>query len=155
METNNQQKNLKNVATYQSGVVQSSAHRALKKHTDSFLQEYGITTMQWFIIGTIYDAGSEGIRVTDLAKKIDTTLAFLTNSVNILQHKNWVVRTTSQDDSRSKRVTLTSECQKLCPIIEENLRKKLRSSLYSKITPEDLRTYIKVLYVLADLDNQS
>ncbi|MDQ2973536.1 MAG: hypothetical protein M3Q79_03585, partial [bacterium] len=55
---------LSKIATYQSGVVQTTAYRSLKKLTDSCLQKHGITTMQWFVIGSVYDAGHEGVRIT-------------------------------------------------------------------------------------------
>lgn len=137
------------ITTYQSGVVQSSAFRALKKHTAQLLKEHDMTTMQWFIVGTIYDAGPVGIRLTDLATKLDTGLPFLTNTLNLLESKGMVQRLSHANDNRSRMVSVTPAFKKKCPGIERDLRNKLRKSLYLSITPEELSTYIAVLHKLS------
>jgi hypothetical protein len=65
---------LSKITTYQTGVIQSAAFRSLRKHTDACLKNHGITTMQWFVIGTILDAEPDGMRITDLSRVVDTTL---------------------------------------------------------------------------------
>lgn len=143
--------NLNNVTTYQSGVVQSAANRALNKFTNDILQRHGLTTMQWFIIGTIYDTGSNGIRITDLGKKIDTRLSFLTNTVNLLESKGIVERLSHQTDSRSRMVIVKDSYRATCEQIEQDLRSKMRTAIYSKMSPEEFRVYIRVLYRLSEL----
>lgn len=142
---------LSSVTTYQSGVVQSAAFRNLKKHTDDCLREHGLTTMQWFIIGTVYDAGDNGIRITELAKLVGTTLGFLTNSINLLESKGMLTRAGDNKDSRAKLVYVSASYRKTCKIIEKDLRAKLRLSIYSKVTPAELRVYVNVLYKFANL----
>lgn len=142
---------LSNVTTYQSGVVQSAAFRNLKKHTDDCLREHGLTTMQWFIIGTVYDAGDNGIRITELAKLVGTTLGFLTNSINLLESKGMLIRAGDDKDSRAKLVYVSASYRKTCKQIEDDLRAKLRLSIYSKVTPAELRVYVNVLYKFANL----
>jgi DNA-binding MarR family transcriptional regulator len=144
---------LSKITTYQSGVIQSTAHRLLKKHTDDCLREHGLTTMQWFVVGSIYDMGDKGIRITDLAKKIDTTLSFLTHSINLLESRGILVRMSHEEDNRAKMVAVSPKFKSKCPVIEADLRKKLRKSLYSRITPEELSTYIKVLYKFTSLED--
>ena len=143
---------LSKITTYQSGVIQSAAFRNLKKHTDECLQEHSLTTMQWFIIGTILDADDDGIRITDLARQVGTTLGFLTNAINLLQSRGILMRVSHEDDSRAKLVYVSPAYRKTCQKIEEDLRNKLRTTLYAKVTPEELRTYVKVLYQFAELD---
>jgi DNA-binding MarR family transcriptional regulator len=142
---------LTNVTTYQSGVVQSASYRALNKFTNDILQQHGLTTMQWFIIGTIYDAGTNGIRITDLGKKIDTRLSFLTNTVNLLESKGIVERLSHQTDSRSRMVVVKDSYRETCEEIELDLRSKMRTAIYSKMSPEEFRVYIGVLYKLSEL----
>lgn len=142
---------LSKITTYQSGVIQSAAFRALRKHTDDCLRDYGITTMQWFIIGTLFDAGPKGMRITDLSYKVDTTLSFLTNTVNLLESKGILVRLEHDSDSRARMVSVSKSFRPRCKVIERDLRAKMRKSIYSKISPEELRVYIKVLYQLSNL----
>lgn len=140
---------LSKITTYQSGIIQSTAYRQLKQQTDEHLREHGITTAQWFVIGIIYDAGKSGIRITDLAKKTGTTLSFLTHTVNLLESKNILARVDDIKDSRAKMVSVAPIYWPKVQLIEEDLRNKMRGSLYSKISPDELKVYIKVLYMLA------
>ncbi len=142
---------LSKITTYQTGVIQSAAFRVLRKHTDDLLREHDITTMQWFIIGTLYDAGLAGMRITDLSHKVDTTLSFLTNTVNLLASKGILVRLEHASDNRARMVSVSKSFRPKCKLIEKDLRNKLRKSIYADISPDDLRTYIKVLYQLSNL----
>lgn len=142
---------LSELKTYQVGVIQSAAMRALRKHKDECLQPYGLTGMQWVIIGTILDAGRTGTRITDLAKILDVTMAFLTNSVNLLESKGILERIENVQDSRSRMVRVTDAYVPTCEKIENELRKVLRKSIYSKLTPLELHTYIRVMYKFAEL----
>lgn len=147
----NESINLGTITTYDSGVVQSSAFRVLGKYTTEILKKHDISMMQWFVLGTIYSAGTGGIRLTDLAQKVNTGLPFLTNLINLLETKGMVNRVTNLDDSRSKFVVVTPDFSRKCKIIENDLRTGLRKALYQHISPEDLRVYIKVLYQISAL----
>lgn len=142
---------LSKITTYQSGVIQSAAHRNLKKVTDDALAEHKISTMQWFIIGIVYDSGDNGIRITELAKQVGTTLGFLTNAINLLESRKILIRVGDTEDSRAKLVCVAPSYRNKCRTIEEDLRNKLRKSIYSQISYDDLRTYIKVLHKFANL----
>lgn len=144
---------LGNITTYESGVVQSTAYRILSKHVTEILKKHEVTMMQWFVLGTIYSAGTGGIRLTDLAKKVDTGLPFLTNLINLLETKNMVHRVSNLDDSRSKFVVVTPDFSRKCRTIEVDLREGMRKNLYQHISADDLATYIKVLYQIAAIDS--
>lgn len=143
---------LADLKTYHVGVLQSAAARALKKHKDECLAPYGLSGMQWVIIGVIYDAGSKGTRITDVAKMLDVTMAFLTNAVNLLESKGILERIENVHDSRSRMVRVTKKFRPSCVKIEEDIRNKLRKSVYAQVAPEELRTYIKVLYKFSELN---
>ena len=140
---------LGHVTTYQSGIVQSAAMRNVNKLTNDALKPYGITTMQWFIIGTISDYGNKGVRITDLGHLIDTKLSFLTNTVNLLESKHVLARLIHKTDQRSRLVVVSPEFRPKIKKIEEDLRISLRKSIYSDITPDELRIYVQVLYKLS------
>lgn len=142
---------LSSVTTYQAGVVQASAHRLLQKHCDDILMPYGITKMQWLIIGTVLDAGAKGIRLTELAEQLGTGLPYLTNTVNLLESKKILRRKNDGTDSRSKNIFINKRFIPKCAVIEETLRQELRKSIYGNIDPADFRIYIKVLFQLADI----
>lgn len=137
--------------TYHVGVIESAAHRALRKHKDKLLKGYGISGMQWYVIGTVADAGTAGIRITDLAKSLDTTLSFLTNTVNLLESKKILRRIVNENDSRSNFVCLNKKYEKTFDEIEHTLKLKLRKSIYSLVSKEDLKTYIHVINKFSNL----
>lgn len=139
------------ITTYQSGVAQSSAYRNLNKLFSKLLKDHGLTSMQWFIIGTIYDAGTEGINLTNLAQKLQTGLPFITNTINLLESKGIVSRRGSLVDSRAKHVSIMPEYISECEQIEIDLRDKLRTSIYSDISQKDFKIYMKVLYRLSNI----
>jgi DNA-binding MarR family transcriptional regulator len=139
---------LSNITTYQAGVAQATMHRLLQKHCDDILKPYGITKMQWLIIGTVLDSGAKGVRISDLAKTLGTTISYLTTSINLLESKGFLIRKGNNNDSRSKLVIVNPEHLANCRTIELALREGLRKSIYAEVDPEEFRTYIKVLYEL-------
>lgn len=142
---------LANIKTYQAGVIQSTAFRVINKITASLLKSYNLSTMQWFIVGTVYDAGARGISITDLSRKLDTGISFLTNSINVLELKGMVIRKDHIKDNRVRLVHINIDFKPKCVKIETELRQKMRETLYDRITREELNTYIKVLHQLASL----
>ncbi|GAC1387508.1 MAG: hypothetical protein NVS1B7_0820 [Candidatus Saccharimonadales bacterium] len=144
---------LHNVTTYQAGVMQATTHRVLQKHCDEILKVYGVTKMQWLIIGTVLDAGSQGIRITELSEAVGTNLPYLTNTINLLESKNILIRTQHKEDNRSKLVAINPTFINTCQEIENTLRQALRRSIYANIDPKEFHIYMKVMSQLANVEN--
>ena len=142
---------LAGITTYQSGVAQATAFRIVKKHTATALKEYGLSCMQWFTIGTVLDAGNKGIRLSDLAQKLDTTLAYMTTTVNFFFSREILERHAHGTDARTKLIKVRNSYKKECAIIEADVRKKLATLLYGQIDSEELLAYIMVLYKISQL----
>ncbi len=138
-------KSIQDITTYQVGAIESAAHRALRQHKDSLLKEYGITGMDWYVIGLVADHGTDGIRTTDLADQLGTTMGFLTKTVNLLEAKNILHRAANAKDARSHYIILNKLYVKTVNEIEIALRDKLRGTIYSVVTQEELKTYIEVM----------
>lgn len=145
------QNKLSTITTYHAGILQSSTHRLLQKYSDEILKPYGITKMQWMIIGSVLDEGEQGVSITDLAKKLDTTLSYLTNTINLLESKGILERTAHDKDDRVKLVTVNTKFLLKCKEIETHLRDHLRKVIYKDITPEEFLTYIQVLQKLSKI----
>lgn len=140
--------NMSRIKTYQSGMAQSTAHRLLNRVINSLLEPYGLTSAQWFMIGHIYDAGADGVKLTDLMNVLDTKLPFITNSINLLESRGIVHKTAHPTDNRIKLVTIRPGYRKQIDKIEAHVRDGLRQRLYKNdhITREELSTYITVIY---------
>ncbi|MDB5176611.1 MAG: Transcriptional regulator, MarR family [Candidatus Saccharibacteria bacterium] len=144
-------KDISQITTYQSGVMQSTAHRILTRIKTEYLSQYGLTSTQWFVIGYAYDAGSTGIRLNDLMKVLDTTMPFITTIVNLLESKDILQKVSDTSDSRVKIARLNPTYRSTVEEIESGLREELRVKLYREdsISREELATYISVLYKIA------
>jgi len=142
---------LTNLHTYQAGVIQTQAHRKLKKEVTNFLKPYGLTMMEWFALGLINDAQESGARLTEISSKLQTTLPYTTNLVNGLMFKGYLTRGIDKNDSRAKILRLEPAIQNKCNEIEINIREKMKELIYSKIKPTELATYLKVLYLIANV----
>ena len=140
------------VTTYQAGVMQAMVNRALQKRCDEVLKAFYLTKTQWLIIGTVLDAGSSGIKMSDLADCLDTNLPYITNTVNILESKDMLMRKKNNDDNRSKMICINPEFVDECQKIEHALRDALRHSIYADVSTEDFRTYLKVMYQLINVE---
>ena len=145
---------LKSITTYQAGILQATTHRVLQKYSDQILKKYGITKMQWLIIGTVYDSGSKGTRLTELTAKLDTTMAYLTNTVNLLESKKILDRVDDKKDSRVKFITVNKSFKPKCSQIEKTLRDELRKTIYNSVNSADFATYIRVLKKLSKISDK-
>ena len=138
------------ITTYQSGVAQASAFRAINRSVSDFLLTYGLTRMQWYVIGLTRDAGAGGIRISDLARKLHTTVPYITNTLSSLEHRGIVEKLPHAGDSRIKLVSIADSYLPTVDTIESSLRDHLRQHLYDEqhITRDELSAYIHVLYKL-------
>ncbi|MDQ3065151.1 MAG: MarR family transcriptional regulator [bacterium] len=147
-----QNNHISKITTYQAGTVQAYVNRLLQKQCDEILAPFGISKMQWMIIGNILDAGKNGIRVSDLVDILGTTMPYLTTNINLLQSKGYLQRLENLEDSRSKLISINPSFVKQCHKMETALREGLRTSIYAKIDPEEFQTYIKVMYQLKSVE---
>lgn len=149
-------KDISQISTYESGVMQSTAHRILGRINSDFLDQYGLTPTQWYIIGHAYDAGPNGVRLSQLKDLLDTTMPFITTTVNHLESKGILAKISHTDDSRVKIAKLNPLYKRTVVEIEQGLRDELRSKLYQqdKISRGELATYITVLYKIAQSNKQ-
>lgn len=144
---------LPDATTYHNTLTQARAHRALKTKLSYFLRPHNLTMMQWAIVGSLYKAGETGMRVSDLAAQLDTSLAFVTTTLNVLEAKNIVQRDHHAQDNRAKVVRLTDEFKPKVPVIEQEVAEKLRDWLIPAVGHDDLETYINVIHKIAALES--
>jgi DNA-binding MarR family transcriptional regulator len=139
------------VTTYEAGVLQAQANRALRVIMNRILKKHGLSMMQWSVLGFVYSANGSGVRISDLAKTLDTTQTFITNTVNNLEDKGFVKRHAHGSDSRSKIVMVEPKHVKDIEQIEKDVRKELKDALEGKINNEELATYLTVLTKFAQI----
>ncbi len=140
---------LSDTTTYQTTLTQARAHRALKTKLSYFLRPHNLTMMQWAIVGSLYRAGETGMRVSDLAQQLDTSLAFVTTTLNVLEAKAIVTRSSHAQDNRAKIVRLSDTFRPNVELIEKEISEKMQTWLESSIGRENIEVYVKVIDKIA------
>ena len=143
---------LTRIPTYHAGIAQSKAYRILRQLMASLLKKHGLTMMDWAMLGLVYEAGKKGVRITSLAEQLDTTKAFVTTHINLLEAKELVTRGVDASDTRAKIVKIHSGAKSTVQKIEAELRADMSKNLYSVISPADLSAYVKVLNQIASIN---
>jgi len=144
---------LSELYTYQASILHAKAYRNLKLIKHHTLKSHGLTVMQWSVLGIVNDAGVGGMRTSDIAKELDTTLAFVTTTVNFLEAKGFVTRVTHDSDKRAKMIAVAPEHIELIDSIEQDVRRQLRESIYSRVSRDDLETFMRVLVAFSGEDH--
>lgn len=140
---------LSDTTTYQNTLTQARAHRAIKTKLSYFLRPHNLTMMQWAIVGSLYQAGDVGLRVSDLAKQLDTSLAFVTTTLNVLEAKGIVHRDNHTQDNRAKVVRLTKDFADKVPAIEKDVATSMYDWMVPSVGQDKVETYIEVINKIA------
>src|SRR6185437_15059819 len=122
-------KDILQITTYESGILQSATHRLLSRIKTDYLGQYELTAMQWFVIGHVYEAGETGIRLSELMKIVDATMPFITTMVTLLESKGIIHKTSDVKDSRIKIATLNPKYRRTVQKIEKGLKQELLDRL--------------------------
>ena len=140
--------------TYHNTLTQARAHRIIKTKLSYFLRPHNLTMMQWAIVGSLYKAGDTGMRVSDLASQLDTSLAFVTTTLNVLEAKGVVERVSHAQDNRAKVVHLTKDFMPKVESIEKEVASKMSNWLMPVLGEEQLYTYLAVIHKIADVEQE-
>lgn len=91
------------------------------------------------------------MRVSDLASQLDTSLAFVTTTLNVLEAKNIVERAHHAQDNRAKVVHLTAEFAPKVEVIEKEIATQMRDWLVPAVGLDEIETYINVIHKIASI----
>lgn len=148
MENNLEIGDLSKITTYQAGALQAAANRMLRLHCDSILSAYGINKNQWMVIGLALETGKDGILLSEISRRLDINAKNVAGIVSALERQDRLVRV---NKGRQVAIAIHPIFARDCPEIERMLRRALRKSIYSAVTPLEFRMYLKVLYQLSRL----
>ena len=142
--------NLTHVTTYQAGMLQASAVRALRIFCNEVLKPYGLTKKQWLVVGLALEAGAKGIHFNEIATRLDMAPSSLTSMIARLEESKKIICKDCTEDGK-RIVTIHPKFQPDCGEIEDMLRIAMRNSIYKDVTPLEFRIYLKVLFCLSNL----
>jgi len=129
--------------SYNVGLIQAKAYRALKHTTQEALKAYHISSLEWAALGLLFDE-TQGLRALDLAQTLGVEAPFISVMIKKLEDQKWLVTKSNPTDKRAKIIRLTAKGRKNLPVIEAELRDTTRH-LLDGLNPLELMTYVKVL----------
>lgn len=134
----------KNVAptTYGLGILQAKSYRVLKAATSDHLLKTGITSVDWALLGTLFDA-KEGMSLSELSEWLEVKAPLVTLRVNKLVDLGYLSRGVSNKDSRSRIVKMTVKGKKFVPMTERSLRDAVKL-LFKGTSVRDLTGFVRV-----------
>jgi len=132
-----------NLKTYQVGLLQTKAYRKLNKYTQEALKPYQIGTVEWALLGVLYDT-QKPMSLKKIATKLDVEPPFVTELIEKLKKQKLVSLEKSKQDGRKKLLSLSEKGQNLVPEIEKMLFRESKKWL-SGLSISDVINYIHVL----------
>ena len=142
---------VKNRTTYRTGLLQDKAYRILKSFTTEALTSYKISTVDWALLGLLYDR-SEGEKPSVLASELGVEAPFVTVLVAGLVERGYLEVRKNTHDSRSKTIFLTKDGRLFVATVEKDLRTKI-APMIAGIPTSDLIAYLSVLEKIIENNN--
>jgi DNA-binding MarR family transcriptional regulator len=148
-------RDLKNsTTTYNFGVLQTKVYRLLKSETDRVLKPYGISTVEWALLGLLYD-NKEPLKLIQTAEVLGVEPPFVTAIADELEKQGFMLRTNSKEDKRAKLLELSSKGKKLVEAAEPHIRKETKF-LLEGVGLKEMLTYRSVLVkILENYENRN
>lgn len=136
--------------SYELGIAEMLMARQATNHRNRVLKPYGLSSVEWFVLGLIQNKSAEGgIRVTDLATILDVQTTYITATLNTLRAKGYVDALRDQSDARVRLLVITKTGSKAVATIEEQLHAEFEDVLQGKVSSEEFAHYVHVLEELA------
>lgn len=111
---------------------------AIKRDFNKQLEKYGLTFNQWLILKELNMNGN--ISAKELAIKINTDKATLSQCLANLEKKNYINRVNSKDDARVKLIEITPLAKEMCAGVKE-IERDFNQKLNKIASESEIKTY--------------
>jgi len=132
-------------ASYIAGAIQSRSYKAMQRHLEDVLVVYKLSANEWKVLGLIVE--TPHTTISHICITLDVELPYITDVVNKLVIREYIKKINSKEDKRSKLLVLTPRALNILPLVEEDVRKRMRELLFG-ITPDELKIYLKILNLI-------
>lgn len=109
-------------------------------------KEYGLTQPQGKMLGMIYAANKQGIKITRkfLQEKSSVSGPSVTNLLDGLENKGFIIRSISSEDGRALDVTVTPKGESLVKVVH-SIFHEAEAKLIKDMTAEEKKTFKDLL----------
>jgi DNA-binding MarR family transcriptional regulator len=135
------------MTTYNAGMLQSQAFRALSNFMTDRLTRYDLSLSEWKLLGHLRDV--DNMTPSEIAELLSVKLPISSRLLKSLESKGLLKRTQNKKDSRIVHARLTEKGQRLTGEVEQYLRKNMQLFL-GDIKRDELETYLKVMAKIAN-----
>jgi DNA-binding MarR family transcriptional regulator len=140
---------LKKSRMHELSMAQMFMARNIGSFHQGALKEYGLSSIQWLVLGVIADSTARGgIRVTDLATSFDVKTTYITSVLNSLRAKKYVETRYDPQDARVRLAIITATGAEQIISIESHMQKEIARMLNGVISAQELEQYIQTLQKL-------
>jgi DNA-binding MarR family transcriptional regulator len=137
---------LSQLSTYDVGLMQAQAYRALNNYMTESLRQFELTMIEWAALGRICD--SNGLRVSDIAAQLSVEIPRVIVLIKSLERKGYVTRKGGSGDKRVIVITATSAGLAKKDQVEQSVKDNMRYFMLG-VKRKDLVAYIKILQFLS------
>jgi MarR family transcriptional regulator for hemolysin len=139
---------LPSIPTYHACVLHARAYRTVREFMVSKLEPYGLTMMEWALLGVVDETKSAGISPSELSHTIDVGLPMITGMVNRVEAMQLIDRKSTDKDKRRRVVIVTPKGRQIVKKVESQMRADFGIWL-SDVDPKELEAYVIVMRQLA------
>lgn len=132
--------------TYEAGLIQSQAFRAMANFMTSYLEKYDLSLPEWKLLGHLTEVGQ--MSPSQIARLLSVKAPISSRLLKSLETKRLLIRKAGRQDNRKVYVSSTLAGRRLVKRIEPDLRRELKLYLRD-IKTQELEIYLKVLTKLA------
>lgn len=122
-------------------LMHAKADRALRGVISKAIQKSSLTMTEWLALAVIAEGSKDGMRMGEVARKLDVTLPQVTALVTTLLDKKLCKQHVFADDRRGRQVMATLKGRRLLVGLEVDTERALEA-FSETIDPEQLQAYM-------------
>lgn len=130
------------LASYKDGLIQAQSHKILREQVNEALKLFNLSMTEWIILCLLFE--NKRMRLSELAAILEVESPHVTNLIELVVQKGFVLRVEDASDKRAKLVSITKKGAELLPLVENAVVDKMRR-LLKGVEDKDLDIYFKVL----------
>jgi MarR family transcriptional regulator for hemolysin len=132
--------------SYESGLLFTQAHMAVRHVIYDSLEKYSLTTSHWRIM-VIVNSSSDGIRLARVAEEMGVKAPLITMLANELISRDLLERLPHHTDGRAKLLTLSPQGKKLLAKINGDIDSEV-SNLMEGVPDKNQESFRETLEII-------
>ncbi len=108
-------------------------------------RDAGLTHASYMIMATLSDAPEQSMRMSELARRTDTSQSRLSHAVSVLEQRGWVARRPCAQDGRGLVASLTTEGRQILELVAPGHVAQVRHSVLDALSADETQQLARLL----------